>query len=26
MVYLKSINAVGFKSFAQQTEVHFDQG
>ena len=26
MVYLKSINAFGFKSFAEQTEVHFDQG
>ncbi|AYU55039.1 chromosome segregation protein SMC [Staphylococcus debuckii] len=26
MVYLKSINAFGFKSFAEQTEVNFDQG
>lgn len=26
MVYLKSIDAIGFKSFADQTNVHFDKG
>ncbi len=26
MVYLKSIDAIGFKSFADQTNVQFDKG
>ena len=26
MVYLKSIDAIGFKSFADRTDVQFDKG
>ena len=26
MVYLKSIDAIGFKSFADHTDVQFDKG
>lgn len=26
MVYLKSIDAIGFKSFAHHTDVQFDKG